>query len=278
MKKYYCNNCGKEQTNRRGKCSYCNENKRTKNLLFVDYLLDQTGSDIKGTIIDKFVDKLKYFIRKYLYAIVLSVTVMGSIVMNIVVRNDMEIVHEKPIIEQFTQEYYDIDSLISDIEKFMRASDDNSIKKLLYQNNFGDEAKKLGIDALNSVFFKHTKIGAYQKSYIEINVSEDNEQFLITRYCKSYQSDCIENLDLSNNEFFSVSFYVGFYLLDYNGEEKTWVGKDDFEFIVVKVDNKYYLADIITYMSDPYIESVDGDASRLDYDKQMRYYVDGIKE
>lgn len=278
MKKYYCNNCGREHADRRGKCNYCGELKKTNNLLFVDYLLDQTNSDIKGTIIDKFIDKLKYIIKKYLYAIIFSITVLGTIVMNIVVRNDIEIVHEKPMVENVVLSYYDIDSLISGIEKFMRVSDANSIKKLLYQNNFKDEAQKLGIDALDSVFFKHTKIGAYQKSYIEINVSEDNEQFSITRYCKSYQTDCIENLDASGNEFFSVSFYVGFYLTNYNGEEKTWVGKDDFEFIIVKVDDKYYLADIVTYISDPYIESVDGDASKLDYDKQMRYYVDGIIE
>lgn len=278
MKKYYCNNCGKEQDNRRGKCSYCGELKKTNNLLFVDYLLDQTNSDIKGTIIDKFIDKLKYLIKKYLYAIIFSITVLGTIVMNIVVRNDVEIVHEKPIIEDILREYHDIDSLINDIEKYMRVSDDNSIKKLLYQNHFSDDAKKFGIDALDSVLFKHTKIGAYQKSHIEINVSENNEEFLINRYCKSYQANCIENLDASGHEFFSVSFYVGFYLHDYNGEEKTWIGKDDFEFIVVKVDNKYYLADVVTYMSDPYIESVDGDASKLDYDKQMRYYVEGIKE
>lgn len=278
MKKYYCNNCGKEQENRRGKCSYCGKNKKTNNLLFVDYLLDQTDSDIKGKLKDKLVDKLKYLIKKYLYAIILSITVIGSVVINIVVRNDIEIVHEKPMVENVVLSYYDIDSLISDIEKFMRISDDDSIKKLLYQNNFKDDAQKLGIDALDSVFFRHTQIGAYQKSYIDINVSEDNEQFSITRYCKSYQDNCIENLDASGNAFFSVSFYVGFYLTNYNGEEKTWVGKDDFEFIIVKVDDKYYLADIVTYISDPYIESVDGDASKLDYDKQMRYYVEGIIE
>ncbi|MCI9433974.1 MAG: hypothetical protein HFI86_01685 [Bacilli bacterium] len=62
-----------------------------------------------------------------------------------------------------------------------------------------------------------------------------------------------------------------FYLTDYNDAEKTWAGKDDFEFIVVKVGDKYYLADFVTYSSDPYIESVDGDASKLDYGKQMRY-------
>lgn len=58
-------------------------------MLFVDYLLDQTNSDIKGTTIDKFIDKLKYFIKKYLYAIILSITVIVSIVMNIVVCNDL---------------------------------------------------------------------------------------------------------------------------------------------------------------------------------------------
>lgn len=276
--KCYCNNCGKEQENKKGKCTYCSENKKTKNKLFIDYLLDQTESDIKGKITDKVVDKLKYFIKKYLYAIILSITVLGSIVINVVVRNDMEIVHEKPIIETKEIEYYDIDSLIDDIKIFMSVSDVNSIKKLLYQNNFPVEAKNLGIDALDSVFFKHTEIGAFQKSNIEINVSEDNENFAITKYCKNYKADCIENLETSGHEFFSVSFYVGFYWPNYNGKEHVFVGKDDFEFIVVKVDNKYYLADIVTYMSDPYIESVDGDSSKLDYDKQMRYYVEGKKE
>lgn len=276
--KCYCNHCGKEQGKKRGKCTYCSENKKIKNKLFIDYLLDQTESDIKDKLIDNFVDKVKYFIKKYLYAIILSITVLSSIVINVIVRNDMEIVHEKPIIETKEIEYYDIDSLINDIKNFMSVSDVTSIKKLLYQNNFSVEANNLGIDALDSVFFRHTEIGAFQKSNIEINVSEDNEKFTITKYCKDYKEDCIENLETSGHEFFSVSFYVGFYLPDYNGEEKTWVGKDDFEFIVAKVDDKYYLADIVTYISDPYIESVDGDASKLDYDKQMRYYVDGIIE
>lgn len=278
MKKCYCNNCGKEQEKKRGKCSYCKENKKTKNLLFIDYLLDQTGDDIKDKVKSTIVDKIKYLIKKYLYAIILSVTVLGSVVINIVVQDELEIVHEKPIFESVVNEYNDIDSLINDIEKYMRVSDDNSIKKLLYQNNFPDEAKKLGIDVSDNVLFRHTKIGAYQKSNIQIDASEGPENNLITRYCRKYQDDCVENLDLSGNEFYSVSFYVGFYASINDSDEMVWVGKDDFEFIVVKVDGKYYLADIITYISDPYIESVDGDASKLDYDKQMRYYVDGIIE
>lgn len=99
------------------------------------------------------------------------------------------------------QEYYDIGSLINDIERFIKISDDNSIKKLLYQNHFKDEVKRPGIDVLDGVFFKHTK----------------------------------ENLDLSGNEFFSVSFYVGFIYLIIMVQKKLGLEKTISNLLLLKL-------------------------------------------
>ena len=278
MKKYYCNNCGHSSQGKikHNKCSNCGEKFKNKRKLFIDYILDQTKDDIKDNIKSGIFDKIKYLIHKYLYGIVLSVTIIGVVTVNVVIKDEAEIVHEKPeIFKSTVKEYNSPNELLNDIEMYMRTSDEESIKNLLYQNNYPDEAKKYNINTENSNFFIHVKIGAYEKNKIEIH---DNKNYIYqyesSSYCKKDTGiECLEFYDLTDSpyEIFGVEYIIDF-IVDSDNNSNITIAEDDMFFIIFKINNKYYLADIIENIMNPYLEDVDGDASKLNYDTQREFY------
>ena len=72
-------------------------------------------------------------------------------------------------------------------------------------------------------------------------------------------------------EIFSVEYIIDF-VVDSDNNSNITIAEDDMFFIIFKINNKYYLADIIENIMNPYLEDVDSDASKLDYETQREFY------
>lgn len=287
MKKYcYCNHCGTKNKINVKKCSKCNQKLKIKNHPLTDYLLDQTKDDVKSTILDTVFDKVKYLIRKYLYGIVMTITIIGGVAANVVVRTKEEVVTEKPNITFSYKEYKDVPSVYNDIVKYLKTADEAGLKSLLFETHYREEAASLGINASSNIIFTLTRNGVFKSDYSEINEIDADDVFLMQKrkYCEPSGERCI---DMSSTDYDIYNYYllVGFYadigLSDDktfadNIDGKTFFGKDDFNLFFIEVDGNYYLLDITVNHYDEAIAEAKGDLSLVDYDKQVCHYVGGI--
>lgn len=288
MKKYcYCNHCGTKNKIDVKKCVKCNQKLKIKNHPLTDYLLDQTKDDVKSSILDTVFDKIKYLIRKYLYGIVMTITIIGGVFANVIVRADVQVVTEKPNITFKYKEYKDVPSIYNDMVKYLKNADEAGLKSLLFETHYREEASSLGINVSDNIIFTLTRDGVFKNNYSEMNemivdditqLSENNR-----KYCEPSGKRCV---DMSNNDYnvynyyLLVSFYANIGLSDDetfadNVDGKTFFGKDDFDLFFVEVDGNYYLLDITVNHYDEEIAKAKGDLSLVDYKKQVCHYVGG---
>jgi len=283
-KYYYCNHCGTKNKIGTKKCVKCERKVKMKNRPLTDYLLDQTKDDIQSNLMDSLFDKIKYFIKKYLYGIIMTVTIVGGVASNIIVRTEGEIVTEKPNITFSYREYSDVVSIYDDMVKYLKNADEAGLKSLLFETYYPEEAASLGIHASDHIIVSLTRDGVFKNGYNEINKIIPDDVFqLPKKHCLSYSDKCF---DLSNTEYNLYDYYLlsVFYVDDAASNEQTWVeeikgkkfiGKNEFELFFIEAHGKYYLLDLFTYHYDQAIAEAKGNLSLLDYDKQMCYYVGG---
>lgn len=289
MKKYcYCNHCGAKNKIDAKKCTQCHQKIKINNYPLTDYLLDQTKDDIQSTVLDSVFDKIKYFIKKYLYGIVMTITIVGGVTANVIIRAKEEVVTEKPKITFNYKEYKDVPSVYNDIVKYLKNADEAGLKSLLFETHYPEEASSLGINASDNILFTLTRDGVFSKGYSDINeiIVDDITQMLEhnRKYCEPSGERCV---DMSNNNYNVYNYYLlaGFYadigLSDDetfadNVDGKTFFGKYDFDLFFVEVDGNYYLLDITINHYDEAIAKAKGDLSLVDYKTQVCHYVGGI--
>jgi len=273
MKKIiFCNHCGTANKKENEICSSCHQKIKMKNVLLIDYLLDQTKDDIKDNIKGSIFDKIKYLLKKYLYSTILTVTIVGSITTNIIVRNKEKIVTEKPDTSiLIAQTYNNVETLFYDFEKSLQNADMTSLSNMLYETHYEKDAKRLGINIKKSDLWIAASLEVFKNGYNEMNKMILKDVVEITnRYCEPSHEKCI---DISNetNKVYNYNFLTGFYK-DIDGEKK-WIGKYDIDIYFIEVEGKFYLLDFITQHADPVITKVHGDLSKIDYDEQIKNYI-----
>lgn len=272
MKKIiFCNHCGTANKSESEVCSSCHQKLKMKNILLIDYLLDQTKDDIKDNIKGNILDKIKYLLKKYLYSAILTVTIVGSVTANIIIRNKDVIVTEKPDTSSLIAKTYDnIESLFIDFEKALKEADMTALNNMLYETHYESDAKRLNIEIKKSDLWTIASYGVFKNGYNEMNdIILDHVVEITDRYCEPSHEKCI---DISNetNKFYNYYFLTAFYK-DIDGEKK-WIGQYDIDIYFVKVNNKYYLLDFITQNADTAITKAHGDLSKVDYDSQIKHY------
>lgn len=78
QKKIYCLHCGKENNIENKVCSFCNKKLTEKDHEFRDYLKDKLKDEVTGTIEDNFFNYLSAFLKKYLYGILVTISIVTS--------------------------------------------------------------------------------------------------------------------------------------------------------------------------------------------------------
>lgn len=286
MKKkyYYCNHCGAQNKIDAKKCIKCKKKLKMNNHPLTDYLLDQTKEDVQSNVLDTIFDKIKYLIKKYLYGIIMTVTIVGGVTANVLVRTEDAVVTEKPNITFHYKEYSNVESLYNDMIGYMKNADEVGLKSLLFETHYKEEAESLEIHASDHIIFTLTRDGVFKNGYNEMNeIVSDDVLLLPKKYCFSYSNKCY---DFSNTEYNLYDYYLlsVFYVDDDTYSEPTWVeeiegktffGKNEFELFFLEKNGKYYLLDLFTYHYDKDIAEVKGNLSLLDYNKQVCHYVGG---
>ncbi len=280
MKKIcYCNHCGTKNSINDLHCKKCEKEMKDKSILLVDYILKRGKEEVKGELEGNFLDVIKSFIKNHLYGVIFSVTVITAVAANVIVRlPDQEHLVKEPT-AIVTTSFNSPEKLLNALERNLKEGNVNEIYSMLYQYNYKDEAKKLKIDALTSELFNHVKGHALKEAEIDTYMYDNWEP--ISSFCKEREGlDCVNRIDVSNSnhKFYETNILATFYSTDIENEyiskgEKTFVGKDDFDILLVEVDGNYYIADLFDNHFDPNIISVGGDISKLDYETQMEIYV-----
>lgn len=260
MKKIYCIHCGKKNPSSNKYCNYCHKKLKERDRVLYDYIFDQTLSDIKDNALGTFFDKIKYILKKYLYGIILSITVVTSVVSNIVIRNNYsEVVEEKPIfIPKEVIKYNSPNDLMLAFDNYFIAKDEENIKMLLFDNVYPSESLSLGIDTSKMPY-------VYDSSVIkDINLvnnidyfSQDNMKIMYnvmdmkevpSDELKYYGDLVVKLVESSIDTYVAETSFVYYNEL---GEEETYF---DLDFILISKDNSYYIAGINYYNPDNRIE------------------------
>lgn len=95
----YCLHCGKKNNIENKVCSFCNKKLNEKDHEFRDYLKDKLKDEIPGTIEDNFFSYLSAFLKKYLYGILVSISIVTVTTTILVTREQSPetIVTKKPV-------------------------------------------------------------------------------------------------------------------------------------------------------------------------------------
>lgn len=261
MEKIYCIHCGKVNDSSNKYCSYCHKRIKEKDRVLYDYIFDQTKDDIKDNVISTIFDKIKYFLKKYLYGIILSITVVAGIVSNIVVRNNYsEVVDAKPnFIPRAIVKYSSPNDLMEAFNNYYMSGDKDSLKLLLFDTIYPEESKTLGIDT--------SKMPYYNDSTIIKNISliDDIDSFLKDNMeilydivdMKDIPSDELEYysdlaVKFSQDGFDTYNAFTTFVYYNSSGAEEIYF---DLEFVLIKKDDSYYIAEISYFNPDNRIET-----------------------
>lgn len=77
--KIYCIYCGKKNNMNDKKCKYCGKLLNEKEHEFIDFILEEAGDKVKGSLFDKIILIMKNLVTKYLYGTILTVSIVGAV-------------------------------------------------------------------------------------------------------------------------------------------------------------------------------------------------------
>lgn len=259
MKKIYCIHCGKKNNKKNKYCNFCHQKLKEKDRVLFDYLFDQSLSDMKDTVISNAFDKIKYFLKKYLYGIVLSITVVTSVVSNIIIRNDYsQVVDSKPIFnKKVFVKYNSADNFMQAFTHYYTIKDKDSIKMMLFDNAYPEKSITLSIDTSKMPYI-------YDESSIkDISLIEQIDTFSRDNLKIFYTIKNTKDIPSENLKYYSdlavrlvreeIDTYIAettFVYYDNDGEETYF----DLDFVLVNIEDSYYIAGIYYLNPDDRIE------------------------
>ncbi len=111
--KIYCIYCGKSNDIDNDKCKFCGKNLKEKEHEFLDFVIDETKGQIKGTFFDKLIAFSRSLITKHLYGTVLTMSVIvasTTTITNVIAKNsdflnsDINITSDKFVFNELSDE------------------------------------------------------------------------------------------------------------------------------------------------------------------------------
>lgn len=245
MKNCYCIHCGYKNDIQNKYCNHCHKKLKEKDHALYQYIFEQSIDDIKDNTVSSIIDKVKFFIRKYLYGIIISLTVVATVGVNISVRNQNRdfIAQEKPKLSNNLIQYTSSDALLETFKDAYLHQDVKTLYTLMYDTNFAKEANHLGLyPSKNSVI---TDIDIFTKSsprilYSTISLNDVSD-------IESYGEIAVKLKD-SGYQLYCAPLSFVYY--EDNNDMMREITFFDYDFFLVNIEGNYYIAGIV-YFNEP---------------------------
>lgn len=236
MKECYCNHCGTKNQRNNKKCDKCHQKLYEHDHVLIDYLLDQAVDEVKGNAKSKIFDNIKYFLKKYLYGVILSITVVAGITANIIVnKNAQNITNVKPNYKNNEViKYQSTNDLIIAFNNYYINKDISGLSTLMLENSFESVAEQLNSNTSNHLIFQNIDLFNLHNPLIGFNI------FPLRKIIDS-DGSTTRAKKYADLGFDDADFVVNRLIYEYNGIDYPLF---DFNFIVVSIDNYYYISEI----------------------------------
>ena len=204
MNKCYCIYCKSENDKKSKTCRVCNRKLKPIDELYLNYLKDNAKDKVSGDILDNVTDFITSFIKKHLYGIIMSITIVSVVTGNVIVNNNLnetiipneKLVSEKPVLA--VSNYTDYKVLVNDF--LTSLSNLESIDKYYYKTYFNEEISN---DLTNNIIDMYKKINGYN------HMEEFNQMVFYVEDTKKPEFKDISGIDVSLYDDFKVfSFSV----------------------------------------------------------------------
>lgn len=245
MKNCYCIHCGYKNDMQNKYCHHCHKKLKEKDHALYQYIFEQSIDDIKDNAVSSIIDKVKFFIHKYLYGIMISLTVVATVSVNIAVRNQNSdfIVQEKPKLSDSFMKYTSTDTLLETFKNAYLRQDIKTLYTLMYDTNFVKEANQLGLyPSKNSLM---TDIDIFTKSSPHILYSATS--FNGVSNIESYGDIAVKLKDSAYSLYYASLSFVYYAENNNEMEEITFF---DYDLFLVNIEDNYYIAGIV-YLNEP---------------------------
>lgn len=249
MKECYCIHCGFKNKLKDKYCVNCHKKLKERDKALETYIFEQSIDDIKDNFIGSIFDKIKFLIKKYAYGVILSVAIVSSAVTYMVVNGDNNIVvTEKPVFEKFNVDLKNIQSIMTNLETYFRNQDLNKLSSLMYDTYFQEDAQKLKINPMHNKLIDNIKI--FNNSTYDFLYDLDSLIMLNGRDDSKYYGEVANILQSQNLETYNLSFT----LLYLEANTKETITFFDFDLVLVKIAENYYIADVTYYNDEARLE------------------------
>lgn len=249
MKSCYCIHCGYKNDIKSKYCNHCHKKLKEKDHVLYQYIFEQSIDDIKDNAVSSIIDKVKFLIHKYLYGIIISLTVVATISANILVRNQNSdfIAMEKPKVSDNIIKYTSGDTLLETFQEAYLNQDVKTLYTLMYDTNFVKEANQLELYPSKSNVITDIDIFTKSSPRILYSISNLNDISDIESY-----GDVAVKLKNSGYQLYDASVSFVYYAeKDGVKEEITFF---DYDFFLVNIEGNYYIAGIVYFNDDSRLE------------------------
>lgn len=245
MKKCYCIHCGYKNSIKNKYCQHCHKKLKEKDHALYHYIFEQSVDDMKDNVISSIVDKIKFFIKKYLYGVIISLTIIASVVTNIVIRNsnDEYITHDKPIFNENVTKYTSSDALLEEFKRAYLQKDLNTLYALMYDTNFIKDAQRLGLNPSKNGLIENIDIFNKSNPKILYSISNLNEVNNIEAY-----GEVATKLKNNGYDLYLATLTLVYYAKSNNESESLQeITFFDYDLLLVNIEGNYYIAEIVYY-------------------------------
>lgn len=232
--KCYCIHCGCENDIHNKRCSKCRKKINESDRVLIDYLFGEA----KGEIKDNIFSSIKNFLKKNLYGVLLSITVVGSITANVIVRSNDNTVNIKPeYIGIESPKYESTNELMKSFQEYYLNKDFSGLSTLLLETNYPEEAKKLNSNTSNHLIFQNMDLLNLHNPLIGFNIFSLRK--IIDADGSSTRAEKYASVGYPD-----ADFVVYRLIYEYNGTDYPLF---DFNFITVNVNGYYYISEMHIY-------------------------------